>query len=136
MLKAQAIGNIGSDPEMRYSPSGTAFIRFNVASNGRTRNQSGEWEDKTEWIRVTVFGQRAEKLSEMLHKGSRVFVDGKLEARPWTNNSGQPQAGLELIANEVEFMSARAEDGGRGPSGPVRPLGAGVSADNDDNIPF
>lgn len=107
MLKAQIIGNIGSDPEQRYAASGTATLRFNVASNGRVRDPNGNWMDETTWVRVMVFGKRAESLASLLKKGSRVFVDGRLEARPWTDNQGQVRAGLELVASDVEFMSAR-----------------------------
>ena len=72
MLKATLIGNLGSDPDMRYAASGAPFLRFNVASNYRARNPEGEWQDRTEWVRVTVFGQRAETLSQYLKKGMRV----------------------------------------------------------------
>jgi len=117
MLKASIIGNLGNDPEMRYSAGGAAFLRFNVASNFRARSPEGEWQDKTEWVRVTVFGQRAETLGQYLKKGSRVFVDGRLEARPWTDQQGQVRAGLELVASDVEFMSSRSEDEARGGGG-------------------
>ena len=120
MLKAMLIGNLGNDPEMRYSANGAPFLRFNVASNFRTRTPEGEWQDKTEWVRVTVTGQRAESLSQYLRKGSRVYVDGRLEARPWTDQQGQVRAGLEVMANEVQFMSSRADDermGGGGGGG-------------------
>jgi single-strand DNA-binding protein len=112
VLKATIIGNLGGDPEMRYSASGSPLLRFNVASNYRTRTPEGEYQDRTEWIRVTVFGQRAETLQQYLKKGTRVYVEGRLEARPWTDRTGNVQAGLELSASEVEFMSARpSEDG-------------------------
>lgn len=110
MLKATLIGNLGSDPETRYSANGSPFLRFNVASNFRTRNADGEWQDKTEWVRVTVTGQRAESLSQYLRKGTKVYVDGRLEARPWTGQNGQLNAGLEMMANEVQFMSTREDD--------------------------
>lgn len=111
MLKASVIGNIGSAPEMKYSANGSPFLRFSVASNGRVRDQQGNWSDETTWVRVTVFGQRAESLSKLLDKGTRVFVDGRLEARPWTGQNGQVNAGLEMVATDCEFMSARSEDG-------------------------
>ena len=117
MLKASIIGNLGNDPEMRYSAGGAPFLRFNVASNFRARSPEGEWQDKTEWVRVTVFGQRAEALGQYLKKGSRVFVDGRLEARPWTDQQGQVRAGLELVASDVEFMSTRSDDEMRGGGG-------------------
>lgn len=144
MLKATLIGNLGNDPEMRYSAGGSPFLRFNVASNFRTRSPEGEWQDKTEWVRVTVMGQRAETLSQYLKKGSRVYVDGRLEARPWTDQQGQVRAGLEVVANEVQFMSARADDeqnaGGEGQGWkPIQaPARASKPADDDDlsSLPF
>ena len=108
MLKTMLIGNLGNDPEMRYSASGQPYLRFNVASNYRVRTPEGEWQDKTEWVRVTLTGTRAESLSQYLKKGSRVYVDGRLEARPWTDQQGQVRAGLEVMANEVQFMSPPA----------------------------
>jgi len=117
MLKATVIGNLGSDPDMRYSASGSPFLRFNVASNYRVRSPEGEWQDRTEWVRVTVFGQRAESLSQYLKKGMRVYVEGRLEARPWTDQQGQIRSGLEVTALDVEFMSSRADDELRGGGG-------------------
>ena len=96
MLKASVIGNLGTDPELRYSPSGAPSLRINVASNFRARTPEGEWEDRTEWVRVIVFGQRAESLAQHLKKGMRVFVDGRLEARPWTDRENRVRAGLEI----------------------------------------
>ena len=113
MLKLTLIGNLGSDPDMRYSANGSPLLRFNVAGNYRTRTPEGEWEDRTEWVRVTVFGNRAESLSNLLRKGSKVFVDGRLEARPWTGNDGALHAGLEVVANEVELCSPRQQDDGQ-----------------------
>src|SRR3954465_1251266 len=110
MFKAMLIGNLGNDPEMRYSANGQPFLRFNVASNFRTRTPEGEWQDKTEWVRVTITGSRAESLAQYLRKGSRVFVDGRLEARPWIDRENQPRAGLEVMADSVEFMSSRSDD--------------------------
>ena len=117
MLKATLIGNLGGDPDMRYSANGSPLLRFNVASNFRTRTPEGEFQDKTEWVRVTVTGNRAESLSQYLRKGSRVYVEGRLEARPWTDQQGQIRAGLEVLANEVQFMSSRADDEQRGGGG-------------------
>ena len=110
MLKASVIGNLGGEPELKYSANGQAFLRFNIASNFRAKSQSGEWEDKTEWVRATVFGQRAESLSQYLKKGMRVFVDGRLEARPWTDQQGGVRAGLELVASDVEFFSQKSDE--------------------------
>jgi single-strand DNA-binding protein len=155
MLRGAIIGNLGNDPEMRYSANGTALLRFNVASNYRVRDQDGQYQDRVEWVRVTVLGARAESLSQYLHKGSKVYADGRLEARPWTDQQGQMRSGLELIANEVQFMSARNEGedsgGSRGngysDGGQHQPAAAGarpqqnrqpqqVMDDADSDLPF
>lgn len=127
MMNAQIIGNIGGDPDHKYSAGGSPYLRFNVATNGRRRDVEGNWNDHTEWCRVTVFGQRAESLAEHLRKGTRVFVSGRLEARPWTDQSGNVRAGLELVASDVEFMSSR-EDGQQ----PAQQRGQA----DDDRVPF
>jgi single-strand DNA-binding protein len=110
MLKASIIGNLGNDPEVRYSATGAPFLRMNIASNGRRKTEAGEWVDETTWVRVTVTGQRAESLGQYLKKGSRVYVDGRLEARPWTDSRGEIKAGLEVMPDSVEFMSSRGQE--------------------------
>ncbi len=135
MLKASVIGNLGGDPELRYSSDGRAFLRMNVASNYGAKGQGGAWEDRTEWVRVTVFGQRAERLAPLLRKGARIYADGRLEARPWTDQQGNVRAGLELVASEVQFMSARADDDrGRQPVAAGSPAPS-VELDLDE-VPF
>lgn len=142
MLKASLIGNLGNDPDMRYSASGAPLLRFNVASNGRVRGQDGEWRDETTWVRVTVTGNRAESLSQYLRKGTRVYVEGRLEARPWTDQQGQIRAGLEVLANEVQFMSARQQADDDGPRASVTDerrdsrRGQGDDGEALDDLPF
>ncbi len=131
MLLGVAIGNLGNDPELKYSGNGQPFLRCNIASNYRTRTPEGQWEEKTEWVRVTVFGPRAESLNQYLKKGMRIFVDGRLEARPWTDQQGGVRAGLEIVANDVEFMSQR-EDGQQ----PARTPQRGSISDDDSSLPF
>lgn len=119
MLKAVLIGNIGGEPEMRYAQDGSSLLRFSVASNGRTKLQNGEWVDRTEWVQVTVFGNRAEAISQYLHKGMKVYVDGRLEARPWTDQQGQVRAGLSITAAEVQFVTPRSDEDGEYERRPV-----------------
>src|SRR3954468_15924074 len=134
MLKASVIGNLGTDPELRYSPTGAPSLRVNVASNFRARTPEGEWEDRTEWVRVIVFGQRAESLAQYLKKGMRVFVDGRLEARPWTDRENRVRAGLEIVAGDIEFTSMRQIDdeeqqhGGDAMVGGTLPAAAGTGS--------
>ena len=137
MLKAILIGNLGSDPDLRYSASGSPLLRFNVAANYRTRTLEGEYQDRTEWVRVTVTGTRAESLGQYLRKGTKVYVEGRLEARPWTDQQNQLRAGLEVLANEVQFMSPRqVGDEQILHTDPIEerrhPVAAGRGADNSD----
>lgn len=136
MLKATVIGNLGNDPEMRFGPSGTGILRFNVAANYRAKNEQNEWIDKTEWVRVTVFGQRAETLQNYLKKGTKVYVEGRLEARPWTDNQGQVRAGLEMIAGDVEFMTARQDDGQQQQQRPATQNRRQESNSDLEDLPF
>ena len=113
MLQATLTGNVGNDPELKYSANGAAFLRFSVANNYRVRNDQGEWDEAVEWIRVTVFGQRAESLGQYLHKGMRVTALGRLEARPWVDNNDNVRAGLEMTAVEIDFQSTQNGQGGQ-----------------------
>lgn len=110
MLTATLTGNLGQDPELKYSQNGSPFLRFQVASNYRARDEHGQWVETVEWIRVTVLGARAESLGQHLRKGQRVCVVGRLEARPWVDSNDNVRAGLELTANEVDFMSSREQN--------------------------
>ncbi len=142
MLKCSVIGNLGSDPELQYSASGQPTLRMNVASNFRARTPEGEWQDRTEWVRVVVFGQRVETLAPLLKKGMRIYVDGRLEARPWTDRAGAVRAGLEIVAGDVEFAGARQEGGEppapRGSVADERPRPESQADDGGDldDIPF
>lgn len=138
MLSLSLIGNLGSDPEMKYGQNGSGRLQMNVAVNQRTR-VDGEWTEKTEWVRCTVFGNRAESLSNHLRKGMRVFVSGRLECRPWTSNQGELRAGLEVIASDVEFMSSRQQDDERpAPVAARRPAAAAALDEpgDDMDLPF
>jgi single-strand DNA-binding protein len=109
MLNASIIGNLGSDAEIKYSQNGSPMLRCNVAANFRAKSVEGDWEERTEWVRVTVFGARAESLCDYLKKGTKVYAQGRLEARPWTTKDGDIRAGLELVADTVEFFSPRSD---------------------------
>jgi single-strand DNA-binding protein len=128
MLRASVIGNLGNDPELRYSPSGAPSLRVNVASNFRARTPEGEWEDRTEWVRVIIFGQRVESLAQYLKKGMRVFVYGRLEARPWTDRENRMRAGLEISASDIEFTSTPQADSKERQGGGALPGAAGTGS--------
>lgn len=104
-------GNLTRDPELRTTQGGTAILAFGIAVNDRVRNrQTGEWEDYPNYVDVTVFGNRAEPLSRMLSKGQKVALEGRLRYSSWEDRqSGQKRSKLEVIVDEIEFMSQRQQ---------------------------
>jgi single-strand DNA-binding protein len=109
--KAMIIGNLGRDPEMRYTPNGRPVTEFSVAVNQSTKNQqSGEWVEATDWFRITVWGDRAERTAENLRKGNRVFVEGRFRTREFEGRDGQKRISLEITADNVVSLEARARD--------------------------
>ena len=99
-------GNIGRDPELRQTQGGTQVLTFSLAVSDRKRNpQSGEWEDVTNWIPCVVFGNRADSLSKFLSKGMKCAVEGKLRQSSYKDKSGQNRSKIEVIVDEVEFLS-------------------------------
>ena len=107
-------GNLTRDPELRATASGTQVLSFGVAVNDRRRNpQTGEWEDYPNFVDCTMFGTRAEAVSRYLQKGSKVAIEGKLRYSSWERD-GQRRSKLEVIVDEIEFMSRGGDQGGYG----------------------
>ncbi len=104
------VGNVGRDPELRYTNSGIAVCDFSVAVNRRTKNSAGEPIDETTWFRVTAWRQLAEVVAQYLKKGRQVMVVGTVKASAYLDKAGQPAATLEITANEVKFLGAREDD--------------------------
>jgi len=102
--KIMLIGNLGSDPEMRYTPDGKAVTSFRMATNHRYTTSAGESRDETEWFRVSVWGKQAESCNQFLSKGRRVYVEGRLRSRSWEGQDGQTRTSLEVSANLVIFL--------------------------------
>ena len=106
-------GNLTRDPELRVTGSGTQILSFGVAVNDRRRNpQSGEWEDYPNYVDCVVFGARAEPLSRFLSKGAKVALEGKLRYSSWESKDGGRRSKLEVVVDEVEFLSSRNQQGG------------------------
>ncbi|HHJ53385.1 MAG TPA: single-stranded DNA-binding protein, partial [Caldithrix abyssi] len=99
----------GRDPDLRYSPSGTAVASFSVATNHNVKNSEGQWETKTEWHNITCFGRTAEFAGEYLKKGRQVYVEGSLRTRSWEDQNGQKHYRTEILANDVQLLGSRAE---------------------------
>jgi single-strand DNA-binding protein len=109
------IGNLGADPEMRYTPNGRPVTQFNVAVNQSTKNQqTGEWVEATDWFRVSVWGDRAERAAETLRKGNKVFVEGRFKTREFEGRDGQKRTSLEITADSVVNLEKRPREEGEG----------------------
>jgi single-strand DNA-binding protein len=115
LCKAMIIGNLGADPEMRYTPNGRPVTQFNVAVNQSTKNQqTGEWVEATDWFRVSVWGDRAERAAETLRKGNKVFVEGRFKTREFEGRDGKARTSLEITADSVVNLEKRPRDEGEG----------------------
>jgi single-strand DNA-binding protein len=136
------VGNVGRDPEMRYTPSGQAVTSFSVATNRQYTNNNGEQVKETTWFRISAWGKQAETCNQYIKKGSKVLVEGRLTADPatggpriWTSQDGAPRASFEVSAGTVRFLSSRAESESSG-AGNVPVGDEGGLPTNDDDIPF
>ena len=112
MLKLEVIGNLGREPEMRYTSAGQAVTSFSIASTRKWKNGAGEKQSETTWVRCSAWGKLAEITSQYLHKGSKVFVEGRLQVdsngnpRTFQRADGTTSASFELTVNEIEFLSS------------------------------
>lgn len=143
--KVILVGNLGKDPEIRYTASGSAIANITIATTDSWRDkQSGEKQEKTEWHRVVFFNRLAEIVGEYLKKGSQVYVEGRLQTRKWQDQSGQDRYTTEVVANEMQMLGGRGGGpGGQAPQGsgfrdePAAAQPAKVEEDfQDDDIPF
>jgi single-strand DNA-binding protein len=136
--KVILIGNLGRDPELRYTASGQPVATFTLATNEAWTNKSGEREERTEWHRIVAWGKLAERCSEYLAKGRQVYVEGRLQTREWEDKEGGKRRTTEINAQQLLMLGRR--EGGPGPDvdapppsdPPARQSGEG----NDDDIPF
>jgi single-strand DNA-binding protein len=139
-------GNLTKDPELRTTPSGTSVCKLRLAVNTRKKDQSGQWVEKPNYFDVTVWGAQGENCATYLQKGRPVAVDGRLEWREWEAEGGGKRQAIDIIADSVQFLGGRSDDGGNGqrftPESDVpadtadfEPAPAGPGA-ADDDIPF
>jgi single-strand DNA-binding protein len=110
--KVILIGNLGKDPEVRYTQAGAAIANFNVATTETWKKQDGSKEELTEWHRVVAFGRLGEICGEYLSKGSKVYIEGRLQTRKWENKEGVTQYTTEIVAREMKMLSPRGSSGG------------------------
>ena len=131
--KMMVIGNLGRDPEMRYTPSGQAVTNFSIATNRRYTTAEGEAREETEWFRVSVWGRQAESCNQYLSKGSKVYVEGRLRSRSYETRDGETRFENEIFANDVRFLSG---SGTRTDDFPREGGGGRDSTMEPDDLPF
>lgn len=151
--KVILVGNLGKDPEMRYTPGGAAVANITIATSDSWKDkQSGEKQERTEWHRVVFFNRLAEVVGEYLKKGSQVYIEGRLQTRKWQDQSGQDRYTTEVVASEMQMLGSRGGGGGgasmddddasfdqtpRSAPKPAPASNATAAADDfDDDIPF
>ena len=123
--KVILIGNVGADPELRYTPSGTAVTNFNMATNESWTDNSGDKQERTEWHRIVVWGRLAEICNQYLRKGSKVYIEGRLQTRNWEGQDGQKRYTTEVVARDMQMLDSRDEmAAGGADTGPSYPSGA------------
>lgn len=115
--KVILLGNLGKDPEIRYTSSQTAVCRFSLATSERRKDQSGQWGEHTEWHNVVCFGKTAENCAQYLKKGRQVFIDGKIQTSKWQDKEGKDRYTTEIIANTVQFVGGGRDAGAGAGSG-------------------
>jgi single-strand DNA-binding protein len=139
--KVMLIGNLGKDPEVRYTTSGTAVASFSLATTDKIKNKSGEWEEKTEWHNVTLWARLAEIAGEYLSKGKTVYIEGRLQTRKWQDKDGRDRYTTEIVGEKMQMLSAKGDGGGRSGGGraggePTAAYDDPVAYNQDDDIPF
>ena len=154
--KITVVGNLGRDPELRYTPQGAAVCSFSMATNEKRRDKSGELQDITTWFKITLWRNQAENAAKYLTKGSPVYIEGRLRIEDWTDRDGNNRYTLDVQATDMQFIGSRGDNMGGGEytgghddapaysggssasssSSPSSGAAATPAPDADDDIPF
>lgn len=110
--KVMLIGNLGKDPEVRYTAGGTAVASFSIATTEKFKGKTGEWEEKTEWHNITLWARLAEIAGEYLSKGKTVYIEGRLQTRKWQDKEGKDRYTTEIVGEKMQMLSSKGEGGG------------------------
>lgn len=142
--KVMLIGNLGADPEIKYSANGNAIANLRLATTESRKNRDGEWEDVTEWHRVVIFGKLAETCKDYLRKGSKIYIEGRIQTNSWEDQSGQKRYSTEVVGYTLLMLDSKNQDTSGGP--PPQRQGGQSSfnasqppsniPDADDDLPF
>jgi single-strand DNA-binding protein len=139
--KIIVVGNLGKDPELRYTPQGTPVCSFSVATNEKRKNREGEKVDVTTWYEPTIYGRQAELASQYLQKGRPVYLEGRLRPDEWTDREGKQRFTLKIDVTDMQFIGGGNGNGERSESAAAAGAGAGAgtgaqSDPSDDDMPF
>jgi single-strand DNA-binding protein len=141
--KVIIVGNLGRDPELRYTAQGTPVCTFSVATNERRKDRNGEMQDHTTWFRVTLWNRQAETASQYLQKGRPIYIEGRLRVEEYVDRDGKPRHSLEVHATDMQFIGGRGGGSDEMPAERAASAGASHSAPaasepdlSDDDIPF
>jgi single-strand DNA-binding protein len=127
------VGNLGRDPELRYTPQGTAVCSFSLATNEKRKDKAGELQNITTWFRVTLWGKQAENANKFLTKGNPVYIEGRLRTEEWTDRDGKARTSLEVQATDMQFIGSRSDgEYGGGYSGGGSHDEGGFGGDHED----
>src|SRR5271169_929828 len=134
--KVILIGNLGKDPEVKYTQGGMPVAKFSLATNERYKDKDGQWQDRTEWHNIVAFQRLAEIVGEYLKKGGKCYIEGSLRTSSWDDKeSGQKKYKTEIIANDLVLLSGRGEAGGDDAGGRSRGAAAGGGNNFDQRAP-
>jgi single-strand DNA-binding protein len=132
--KVILVGNLGADPEIRYTPSGTAVANFRLATSETRTNKEGQKETKTEWHRIVTFGKLAEICGEYLAKGKQVYIEGKIQTRSWDDKDGTKKYMTEIVANTMQMLGGK--DASSSAPAPSEGPGYDTPPSDIDDVPF
>jgi single-strand DNA-binding protein len=136
LCKVQLIGNLGGDPEVRYTQAGGSVTQFSLAvGHGKQNKTTGEWDNTTDWFRVTVWGKRGEAISEQLRKGNRAYVEGRFETRAFQDKNGVDRTSMDVTADTIIGLDKTPGEGALGSQGSAQPAGPADDTDIAD-LPF
>ena len=136
--KVILLGRVGSDPEVKYMPSGNAVLNLSIATNRKFKNQeTGSYEDKTEWHRVVFFNKPAETIGQYIKKGQQLYVEGRLQTRKWQDKDGVEKYSTDIISDNFAFIGSKSDAADNNQSSKnSNDFNQDVPAQQDDDIPF
>jgi len=137
--KAIILGNVGKDPDIRYTADGAAIANFSVATSENWKDKAGNKQEKTEWHRISAFGKLAEIIGQYVKKGTQVYIEGRIQTRKWQDKDGSDRYTTEIVASELRMLGGKSEDREPEPApkrAPTRNETTKAIQDMDDEIPF